>query len=192
MTGLWSLGGGQLPLESNHFLSAVIWETPKLLGGVFPPASTEPAPLGKSLASSPSPALPSSSQVGPGLQLQWPPEPSPGLILLRYLPGPATSLLRALLTPLLSVDGNTHSAHEPSDTPPPPPTASQSVRILQPCIQGPFTSSMQGPYFFENQKNRVPQVWGRLATCSFSRGQRVGLQQNMSSLWVCRSIYSNR
>lgn len=141
---------------------------------------------------SPPPALPS-SQVGPGLQLQWPPEPSPGLILLRYLPGPATSLLRALLTP--HFQDKTHTPHmnplTPTPHPPLPPRPNPNSTAVH---SRPFTSWWWevDPYFLRIKKSECPEVWGRLATRSFSHGQQVGLQQNTSSLPVCRSVYSNR
>ena len=109
---------------------------------------------------SPLPALPS-SQIGPGLQLQWPPEPSPGLILLRYLPGPATSLLRALLTP--HFQDKTHTPHMNPLTHPHPPLPPRPNPNSTALRSRPFTSWWWevDPYVFENQKNRVPQSVGK-------------------------------
>lgn len=160
-----------------------------MLEDVFPPASTEPAPKNRLPLPSPSTAVLSGWS---GLQLQWPPEPSPGLILLRHLPGPATSLLRAHLTPHLQ--DKTHTPHMNPLTPPTPHCLPDQILILQPCVQGPSPPGGERwtHMFLRTKRTERPKVWGRLATRSFSHGQRVGLQRNTSSLWVCRSIYSNR
>lgn len=135
----------------------MIWETPKLPEGVFPPASTEPAPKNRLPLPSPSTAVLSG----------WSRLPAP--VASRALPRPHLTeipswphLLRALLTP--HFQDKTHTPHTNPLTPPPhpplPPRPNPNSTALH---SRPFTSWWWevDPYFFENQKNRVPRSVGK-------------------------------
>ena len=170
-----SLGGGQLPFESNHFLFAVIWETQRCWRMCL--HQLPQSLLLRTGFLSPPPALPS-SQVGSGLQLQWPLDPSPGLILVRYLPGPAISLLRALLTP--HFQDKTHTPHmNPLIPHPTPHCLPDQIQILQPCIQGPSPPG-RGRWthiFWESKKQSAPKCGEDWPLASSHMGSRWGFNK---------------
>ena len=99
--------------------------------GVSLPASTEPAPS-EPVSSPFPPPLPSSLQDGPGLQLQRPPEPSPGRILLKYSPGLTTSLLKAFMTPHWQDKAHTLHMNPPISPLPPRPNPNSTALHSRP------------------------------------------------------------